>query len=194
VLPCATRRTSTSFVQRHLQIGDDRRGGFLAGRGHVVLFPAALPDRERRRLPYLFVIVSGTEAEEIGKTVPDHLLTLVSAVMASSKAKGKRSVEERVVDFLAEAKHPVIEKTHARVLSARWYVLSARRAHRLLRDKLFDRVYAVRIRNFNRAYSGAEIDMHFSISSDLTPLDGFLEKLRSGGVQLVATLSSNGEI
>jgi hypothetical protein len=40
--------------------------------------------------------------------------------------------------------------------AADWYALSARRADRLLRDELFDRVSAVRARAFARNYRNAE--------------------------------------
>ena len=60
--------------------------------------------------------------------------------------------------------------------------LSARRADNLLREKLFERAYALRVPRFAQNYRGAELDMHFSLSSDLTPLTEFLEVLREYGM------------
>lgn len=48
----------------------------------------------------------------------------------------------------------------------------------MLRDQLFDRVYAVRVRAFARNYRNAELDMHFSLAQDLTPLKVFLASAR----------------
>jgi hypothetical protein len=59
-------------------------------------------------------------------------------------------------------------------------VLSARRADRLLREKLFERVYAVRVPGFARLFGKAELDMHFSLAQDLRDLHGFLRELRGG--------------
>jgi hypothetical protein len=67
-------------------------------------------------------------------------------------------------------------------LNADWYVLSARRADKLLQDMLFERAYALRVRGFARNYRGAELDMHFSLSGDLSPLTRFLEVLREDGM------------
>ncbi len=87
----------------------------------------------------------------------------------------------------------VYEQTLARILNADWYVLSARRADLLLRDKLFDRVFALKVRNFARAFRSAELDMHFSLSEDLIPLREFLGTLRTGGSQRITTLMERGD-
>lgn len=59
-----------------------------------------------------------------------------------------------------------------RIREAEWRVISALKADDLLRKKLFDRVYAVRVRAFARNYRNAELDMHFSLDGDLTRLGG----------------------
>ena len=74
-----------------------------------------------------------------------------------------------------------------------WYMLSARRADRLVREKLFDRVFALRVPGFARAFRGAELDMHFSLSEDLTPLPEFLAALRDRGPQAVSTILERGD-
>jgi hypothetical protein len=75
-----------------------------------------------------------------------------------------------------------------------WYVLSARRADVLLRRLLFERVYAVRVRAFARNYPNAELDMHFSLSQDLTPLREFLGVLRRDGLHKMLGLLERGDI
>ena len=55
-------------------------------------------------------------------------------------------------------------------------MLSARRADHLLRENLFDRVYAVRVPGFARLFGKAELDMHFSLKEDLRDLHGFLKE------------------
>ena len=69
----------------------------------------------------------------------------------------------------------------------------ARRADKLLRELLFERVFALRMRGFARVFGGAELDMHFSLSKDLIPLKQFLATLREGGPQRVTTLMERGD-
>ena len=64
----------------------------------------------------------------------------------------------------------------------------------LLRDLLFDRVFAVRVPRFNQNYRNAEIDMHFSISQELTPVATFLEILDRDSLQVLAVRLDRGEI
>ena len=103
------------------------------------------------------------------------------------KGKSKRDLEDAVVESLVKNGSPVFKKTLERILSADWYVLSARRADKLLRELLFDRVFALRMRSFARVFGRAELDMHFSLSKDLIPLKQFLATLREGGPQRVTT-------
>ena len=44
-------------------------------------------------------------------------------------------------------------------------------------------LYALRVRGFARNYRNAELDMHFSLTGDLTPLSEFLRVLKNDGVQ-----------
>jgi hypothetical protein len=78
-------------------------------------------------------------------------------------------------------------------LGVGWYVLSAKRASNLLREYLFDRVFALRVRGFARAFKAAELDMHFSLSEDLIPLRHFLATLRDEGPQKITTLLERGD-
>ena len=142
-----------------------------------------LRKQEQEVIPYLFVIVGVPNLTGVvaGAAVPDDLAQIVA--LCSS---GKRDVEERVVRFLLqrEAEHgdPDIATFRTQIESATWYVLSARRADILLREKLFDRVYAVRVRGFAQQYRNAEVDMHFSLQSDLTLLTRFLAELKERGL------------
>jgi hypothetical protein len=68
------------------------------------------------------------------------------------------------------------------IAAAAWRILSARKADQLLRERLFERVYAVRVRAFARNYRNAEVDMHFSLSQDLTRLSEFLQLLKDRGL------------
>jgi len=69
----------------------------------------------------------------------------------------------------------IVQDLRDRLAAADWRVLSARRANLLLTEKLFERVFAVRIRSFNRSYRNAELDMHFSLAEDMTPIQQFLK-------------------
>lgn len=63
-----------------------------------------------------------------------------------------------------------------------------------MRDMLFERVYALSIRNFTRVFGGAEVDMHFSLKTDLIPLPTFFTMLKDEGREKVATLLSRGDL
>jgi len=91
--------------------------------------------------------------------------------------------------FLAQ-----IASFRAEIGNAFWYVLSARRADRLLREKLFERMYSVRVRAFARNYRNAELDMHFSLHKDLTPLKSFLLSARERGLHGLAVDLERGVV
>jgi hypothetical protein len=71
-------------------------------------------------------------------------------------------------------------------------VLSARRADQLLREKLFDRAYALRVPRFAKNYRGAELDMHLTIANDLHPLDDMLRILRDDGLHGLSVYLERG--
>ena len=83
--------------------------------------------------------------------------------------------------------------TRQRLATAQWYVLGAKKADKLLRELLFERVFALRTRNFSRQFRGAELDMHYSLSRDLTPLETYLDMLRDAGYPRVTTLLERGD-
>lgn len=152
-----------------------------------------LQKHESERLPYVFIIVGvpGLTGASVGAAVPEDLAHLVSLVHAAKGVPGKRTIEERVVLHLVDDEQPEPFRTELtrfreEIESADWYALSARRADRLLRDKLFDRVYAVRVRAFARNYRNAELDMHFSLAEDLKPLKLFLTSAKERGLHGLA--------
>lgn len=156
---------------------------------------------DQERLPYVFVIVGvpGLTVAGVGAAAPEDLAHLISLVHAAKGVPGKRAIEERVVASLVDSDQQGAFATHLagfrkQIEAADWYALSARRANRLLREKLFDRVYAVRVRAFARNYRNAELDMHFSLAQDLTPLRVFLANARERGLHGLAVDLERGEI
>jgi hypothetical protein len=155
----------------------------------------ALQKQTQDELLYIFVIVSvpALTAESIGAGVPTDLLDFVAGVHIAEGISRKRDIEDRVVQLLEDEHHPAFAATQRRIADAHWYVLGAKKADKLLRQMLFERVFALRTRNFSRQFRGAELDMHFSLSGDLTPLTTYLDMLRDAGYPRVTTLLERGD-
>lgn len=155
----------------------------------------ALQKQEKDELPYIFVIVSVPDltAESIGAGVPAALQEFVARVTVSERIARKRDIEDQVVRVLEEEGHDAFAATRRRIAEARWFVLGAKKAANLLREQLFERVFALRTRNFSRQFRGAELDMHFSLARDLTPLSTYLDMLRDAGYPRVTTLLERGD-
>jgi hypothetical protein len=160
-----------------------------------------LQKQEDERLPYLFAIVGvpGLTGGAVGSAIPQNLTHLVSLVHESREIQGKRGIEECIVASLLDTEQPEPFRTslasyRTNIESAEWRVLSARRADRLLREMLFERVYAVRVRAFARNYRNAELDMHFSLNGDLTSLRDFLASLRERGLHGLAVDLERGVV
>lgn len=155
----------------------------------------ALQKQHEDGLPYVFAIVSVPQltGETVGRSVPSPLVDAVAAIHQAPKGRAKRAFEDAAVEHLAIVEHPIFRETFAQIAGAGWYILSARRADKLLRELLFERVFALRVRNFTRAYRRAEVDMHFSLSRDLIPLRRFLATLREEGPQKITTLLERGD-
>ena len=156
--------------------------------------------QEEEFLPYLFVIVTvpGLAGDDAGNVVPEDLAHLTSLYLRSSQPR-KRDFEDLVVRHLIHADQTpavatAINDIRDRIETAVWRVISARRANRLLHERLFQRVYAVRVRGFASNYRRAEVDMHFSIRDDLTPLAEMLELLRDHGLQGLSTRIERGDL
>jgi hypothetical protein len=157
---------------------------------------AALQKQHEDRLPFIFIVVSvpGLSADEVGSKAPADFRELLALVtQAVGTIKKKRDIQDHIVSYLENNSDPGFYEVLDRIQHGSWYVLSARRADKLLREKLFDRVYALRIRGFAQQFRGAELDMHFSLSKDLHPLDDYLHKLRESGYPLVTTMLERGE-
>ncbi len=147
-----------------------------------------LQKHEKEVLPYVFAIVGVADLTGalVGEAFPEDLVHLNSLVLGS-KISGKRDVEDRIVLHLIDTPQPEsvrakVQEFERRIKEAEWRVISARRANLLLREKLFDRVFAVRVRAFARNYPNAELDMHFSLKEDLTRLEEFLDLLKTRGL------------
>ena len=129
----------------------------------------------------------------IGDQLPEKDISTLLQLLVSPMS-GKRDIEDRFTHALADRRHPVFARSLDRIRHAKWYVLSARRANQLLREKLFDRVYAVRVPGFARLFGKAELDMHFSLKEDLRDLHGFLMELREGGLQRASSMLERGAV
>lgn len=160
---------------------------------------SALRKQETETLPYIFVIVGvpGLTGDLVGASIPEDLIHLTSLAYASPRITGVRTIEDQIVSRLATdpgafgfqlPRDTYLEQ----IRQAQWLVLSARKAHNLLRDMLFERAYALRVRAFARNYARAELDMHFSMTSDLRPLSEFLRVLHDQGMAGLATHLERG--
>lgn len=147
---------------------------------------AALKKQDLERLPFVFLIVSVLNVPRavVEEGIPDDWAWLA--------ALSDRATEEAIVRHLAA--EPWVDSIRGFVDAAKFRVISARRAYQLLRDKLFERVHALRIRSFNRVFRNAEIDMHFSLSSEMIGFDEFLYLLASRGPLELAVRLDRGEI
>jgi hypothetical protein len=156
----------------------------------------ALDRQDEEHLPYIFAIVGVPHltGAAVAENVPDDLATAVAIIAESPKVAKARDFEDQVVEYLVSTNAPVFVTTLAAIRQAPWYVLSARRAFALLTTKLFDRVFALRIRGFAQQFRSAELDMHFSLKDDLTPLEAFFGTLRKEGQTKVASLLERGSM
>lgn len=155
----------------------------------------ALKKQEQEHLPYIFVIVGvrTLSGEAVGKRIQSRLIDAAAFYYQAPRAKAKRDLEDRLVEYLVRSEDSVFVDTKELIRKADWYVLSARRADRLVRELLYERVFALRVPSFTRAYRGAEVDMHFSLSQDLTPLMEFLRTLRDSGHPVVVSKLERGD-
>lgn len=156
---------------------------------------SALQKQEEEGLPYLFAIVGVPHltGEVAGARIPPVMTEAAALIHQAPRGERKRDFEDAIIDHLARVRHPAVVETHAQISGADWFILSARKANKLLRELLFDRVYALRIRGFAQQFRGAELDMHFSLSRDLVPLRQFLRVLREEGMTKVTTLMERGD-
>ena len=155
----------------------------------------ALSKQEAEGLPYFFAIVGVPHLTGalVGTQIEPQLVEVAALVDESSRATRKRDFEDAIINYMVTREDVVFQDTLSRIVEADWFILSARRADKLLRGLLFERVFALKVRNFTRAFRGAELDMHFSLSKDLIPLRRFLRTLQAGGQQMITTLMERGD-
>jgi hypothetical protein len=146
----------------------------------------ALLRQEDERLPYAFLIISVPDfpRDVIERNVSDDWAWLASL--------SGRLVEERIASRLQY--EAWCEPVRERIRQSHFRVLSARRADQLLREKLFRRVHALRLRGFNQLFRGAEINMHLSLSQEMMGYAEFLQLLTDRGPLEVAVRLERGEI
>lgn len=146
----------------------------------------ALQRQQSERLPYIFLIIS----------VPDFPRDIVERNITEDQAwlacLSGRLVEEAIASRLTH--EPWAEIVREKIRESEFRVISARRANDLLRDKLFERVHALRLRGFNQLFRGAEINMHLSLTAEMVPYAGFLKLLTDRGPLELALRLDRGEI
>ncbi len=157
----------------------------------------ALRKQEEEHLPYIFlgVFVRTLNVDSIGNYIPTLYIDFLGLLQLSEKnGLPRRAVEDRAVDRMVRDRSQAFDLAFAPIRQATWYVLSARKADILLRQLLFERVYALKIRGFAQQFRGAELDMHFSLARDLVPLSQFFDILRDEGQTMVASMLERGTI
>lgn len=156
---------------------------------------SALQKQDEHHLPYLFVVVTvpGLTAEKTGEEFPAVVTegVLVAKRMISS---GKREAEELFISVYHRQNPEFARKVDAEFARGRWFVFSARRAHLLMKELLFERVFALRQRDFNRAFRNAEIDMHLSFSTNMIPVTEFLKKSKQLSAAQLYSMIERGTI
>ncbi len=156
---------------------------------------SALRKQEDEGLPYLFAVVGVPHltGEVVGGKIPTETVDATALIHQAPRATGKRDFEDAIIDHLVRAQHRVFVDTRQQIVNVDWFILSACKANKLLRERRFDRVYALRIHGFAQQFRGAELDMHFSLSNDLVPLREFLRVLWEEGMTKVTTLMERGD-
>jgi hypothetical protein len=132
----------------------------------------AVRRQEQERLPYVFLVLSLPElnAAEVGRLVPDDYVWVLALLW------GKRALEEAIVERLRGADYRTrFQAIFDRMPEGQFRLISAMKAYKLLVEKLFERVHALTLKAFTRRFRNAEVDMHFSLSRELTPVRTFLE-------------------
>lgn len=178
-----------------------RRGAEMVNLESTDCFPlatykiyAALQKQDKEHLPYVFAIVGVPDmnAESVAAAISEDEVLPVALLSTSPVVTRKRDFEDWLVDRIVTARSPAFATAYQRIRDAEWYVLSARRAHNLLHDMLYERVYALRVPGFTRQFGRAEVDMHFSLSKDLVTLTEFLRTLRDHGQGKVTSMLERG--
>lgn len=152
----------------------------------------ALVRQREEALPYVFVVLSalGLTARSVADVIPMEFAWFVTA----SARFGKRDIEEAVVAYLMTDEFQTsLVGMRGRISDSDFRVISASRADKLLKEKLFERVFALRRRGFTSAFRNAEVDMHFSLRTEMVPVRDFLQMVASESPQRLAVLLYNGD-
>ena len=166
----------TLFRQAKEQVGLEPEDCFALATYKIC---SAMEKQRAEDLPYVFFIVSvpGLSAESVGRLIPDEY-AWTHAVM------GGRLLEELIVEVMLTDRHrTAVAPVQAQVAAGQFRVMSVARAYKILLDNLFSRVFALRQRGFNRAFRNAEIDLHISLSTEMTPMSEFLHAVANESTQ-----------
>ena len=127
-------------------------------------------------------------AADVGRLVPDDYVWALAAI------GGKMTVEEAIVSRLLRPDYlPQFRPIFDRMPEGQFRVISAKKASKLLLEKLFQRVHALSLKGFTRKFRNAEVDMHFSLSQELTPVRTFLQLLIEESPQKFAVRLYTGD-
>jgi hypothetical protein len=156
----------------------------------------ALQKQEEEHLPYIFAIVAvpNLTAASIHNQLPRDEIEIVALFSRSDRVSGKRNIEDKVGERIVAARSKSFAEVYDQIRKADWYVLSARKADKLLRELLFERVFAMKIRGFAQQFRGAELDMRFSLKKDLVTFKDFLRTLKDEGQTKMASLLERGTL
>jgi hypothetical protein len=134
----------------------------------------ALKRQKAERLPYVFLVLSvrDVSAADVARVVSDDYVWALSAL------EGRMAIEEAIVKRLLVPDdlgrfRPILD----RMPEGQFRIISAQKAYNILKEPLFERVHALSLKGFTRRFSRAEVDMHLSLSQELTPVRTFLELL-----------------
>src|SRR5579871_2941831 len=94
----------------------------------------ALQKQEEEHLPYIFLVV-GVPDLDVAAIAPmiRELDVEFLARIAKAKVPGRKNFEDRILFNAVEERSPAFVAAYDRIYAAPWYVLSARRADKLLR-------------------------------------------------------------
>ena len=180
----------SAFQQARVHVGLDSDDCFALATYKI---HQALARQRDESLPYVFLVLSalGVTARSVSDLISEEYAWFVCV----SKKFRKRDIEEAVVArLLTGAFTDVLAEIRRKIAAAEFRVISASRAEKLMKDKLFERVFALRQRAFTSAFRNAEIDMHFSLTREMVPVREFLATVASESPQRLAVLLYQGEV
>lgn len=180
----------TEFAQARERVGLDPNDCFALATYKI---HQALVRQRAEALPYVFLVLSclGTTAKSVADLVPENFAWFLGAAGKFPK----RDIEEAVVaHLLAEDYRMPLSDIRHRIAGSQFRVISASRAERILQEKLFERVFALRQRAFTAAFRNAEIDMHLSLTSEMVPVQAFLSIVATESPQRLTVLLDRGEV